>query len=315
LTDGLPIIPPTEDKVKAMLDYAGLQPSDIIAREGIREKDFVAEKVAINAVMAGCRPEHMPVIVAAVEGMCEQSYNLQANTTTTNGAGVLALISGPIANELGINSGTVLMGHGFRANATIGRALALMKINIYGSVPHHMDKSTFGHPGKYTFCFAENDDVLPWEPHRVEKGFSAESSTVTVFAAVSPLQVNTHGYNDPEQLLSTASDAVIVLGPRHEEMMIVIAPELLEYFRRNGWTKPQIKEFVFEKSQRTGREWNYFARLEKLVTGDDLERRIPAIKSAEHITVVGAGGAAGPFISVIGSWGGSTSITKEIKRG
>ncbi len=311
MTDGLPIVPPTEEKVLAMLGAVGLAPSDVIGFEEIRDKQFVAEKVAINAVMAGCRPEYMPVIVAAVKAVCERPYNFQANTTTTNGAGILLLVSGSIAKDIGINAGTVLMGHGSHANATIGRALALMKINIYGSVPGYMDNSTFAHPGKYSFCFAENDDLIPWEPLRVEKGFSAESSTVTAFAAVSPLQVSLHSYTDPKQVLTVIADAMIGIGPRHEETMVIISPEVLEYVRRSGWTKPQIKEYLFNKAQRTASEWNQWYRFDEPLEGDP-NAKVPTVQSPDHITLVGAGGAAGAFGSIINSWGGSSSITKEI---
>ena len=130
---------------------------------------FVAEKVAINAVMAGCKPEHLPVVIAAVKGISEDAFNLHANSTSTNGVGILAIVSGKIASDIGINSGTGAMGHGARANAAIGRALGLIKINLFGSVPGEMDKSTFGHPGKYTFCFAEDEAHSPWEPLHVER--------------------------------------------------------------------------------------------------------------------------------------------------
>lgn len=313
LTDGLPIVLPTSANVQAMLDAAGLQPSDVIATETVRGKTFIAEKVAINAVMAGCKPEYMPVVVACVEAMSETAFNFHANSTSTNGVGLMAVISGPIAKKLGINSSTVALGHGFRANATIGRALGLLKINVYGSVPHQMDKSTLGHPGKYTFCFAENDDVIPWEPLRVEKGFSEDASTVTLFASLAPLQVSTHNYSKPEDFLSVVSDAMRGLGLGHSEVTIVLSPEILAYVGTSGWSKKQIKEFIHEKTHRTGAEWNQWFRSDDPFEGDDLNRLLPVVSSSDKITVVGAGGDAGAFASIIGSWGGIVSITKEIK--
>ena len=311
--DGLPVVPPTESMVQAMLDYAGLAPSDIIAEEGVRGVAFTAEKVAINAVLAGCKPEYMPVIVAAVKAVSEQPFNFHANSTSTNGVSILVIVSGDIAKQIGINSSTVAMGHGFRANATIGRAMGLIKINVYGSVPHGMDKSTFGHPGKYSFCFAENDDVIPWEPLRVEKGFRESDSTVTVFAANSPVQLNTQNESAPEDFLSIAADASIVLGERHSEFVLALSPELMNYIRTAGWTKQRIKEFMLERGTRTGRELNEKHRRITLYTGDDLDRRIPVVASTEEITVVGAGGDAGPFAMLIGAWGDVISITKEIR--
>lgn len=311
--DGLPVVPPTEAKVQAMLDFVGLAPSDIIAEEGIRGVQFTAEKVAVNAVMAGCKPEYMPVVIAAVQAVSQSPYNFHANSTSTNGVGVLVIVSGPIARQIGINSSTVAMGHGFRANATIGRAMGLIKINVYGSVPHGMDKSTFGHPGKYSFCFAENDDVIPWEPLRVEKGFKESDSTVTVFAANSPVQVNTQNESAPEDFLSIVADASIVLGERHSEFALALSPELMSYIRAERWTKQRIKEFVLERGTRTGRELNEKHRRITLYTGDDLDKRIPVVESVNEITVVGAGGDAGPFAMLIGAWGDVISITKQIQ--
>ena len=311
--DGLPVVPPTEAKVQSMLDYVGLSPTQVIAEERIRGVEFTAEKVAINAVMAGCKPEYMPVIVAAVQAVSEAPFNFHANSTSTNGVGVLVIVSGDIAKQVGINSGTVAMGHGFRANATIGRAMGLIKVNVYGSIPHDMDKSTFGHPGKYSFCFAENDEVIPWEPLRVEKGYGESDSTVTVFAANSPVQVNTQNESAPEDFLSIAADASIVLGERHSEFVLVLSPELMAYIRAEGWSKQRIKEFVFERGTRTGRELNEKHRRITLYSGDDLDTRIPVVESTDEITVVGAGGDAGPFAMLIGAWGDVISITRKIE--
>ncbi len=310
--DGLPVVPPTEAKVQAMLDYAGLAPSDVVAVEGVRGIDFSAEKVAVNAVMAGCKPEYMPVVIAAVQAVSESPFNFHANSTSTNGVGILIIVSGPIATQLGINASTGAMGHGFRANATIGRALGLIKINLYGSVPHLMDKSTFGHPGKYSFCFAEHDAVIPWEPLRVEKGYGYDDSTVTVFAANSPIQVNTQNESAPEDFLSIVGDASVVLGERHSEFVVVLSPELMGYIRSAGWSKQRIKRFVHERGTRTGRELNEKHRRIYLYGGTDLDKRIPVVETVDEITLVGAGGDAGPFAYLIGAWGDVISITKPI---
>ena len=187
LTDGLPIVPPSEDWALAMLEFAGLPPDQVIGVEAIRQKHITAEKVAVNAVMAGCRPEYFPVVVSAVAACCERSFNLHASSTSTNGVTVLLLVSGGYAQEIGMNSSTGVMGPSNRANATIGRAVNLVKTNFYGSVPQEMDNSTFGHPGKYSFCFAENLDAGNWPSLTVDKGFDGSSSTVTVVAAYSPL--------------------------------------------------------------------------------------------------------------------------------
>ena len=312
MADGLPIVPPTEAVVQRMLEYMNLQPSDIIAREEIRGKVFTAEKVAINAVMAGCKPEYMPVVVAAVQAMSERPFNLNSITTCTDGAAILAVVSGPIAGELAINSGAGMMGHGFRANATIGRTLELLKINTFGSVPQETDWSTFSWPGKFTFCFAEDDDTTPWEPLRVEKGFPHDSSTVTVFAAEPTMSLMVHNTNRPEEVLTAVADGLLGMGYFRAELIIVIGPELMN--RLAEWTKLQVKEFILQKAQRTVREWNTWYRLEKLYENEDPDRVLPVVQSEERIMIVGAGGNAGAFVSLIGSWGGSLAVTKEIKR-
>src|SRR5205823_5729583 len=156
-TDGLPIVPPTEERVAAFLEAAGLAPDQVVAEYAVRRRVVRAEKVAINAVMAGCKPEYMPVVVAALQAMCEYPYHLA-------GPAALLIVSGPAARKLGFNSGGNVLGQGPRANATVGRALRLMLINLFGAVPGVLDKSTFGHPGKYSYCIAESEELGGWLP-------------------------------------------------------------------------------------------------------------------------------------------------------
>jgi len=313
LTDGLPIVPPTEARVQAMLDYAGLGPDQVIGVESIRKKSFSAEKVAINAVMAGCKPEYFPVVVAAVAACCERAYNFHASSTSTNGITTLVLVSGPYANEIGMNSGTVMMGNGNRANATIGRAVNLVKTNLYGSVPQEMDQSTLGHPGKYSFCFAENLEVSPWPSLAAEKGCGRDASTVTVFAANAPLQVSIYGDKKPENFLTAAAHAMIGLGPSISEVLVVISPEVMAYVAEAGWTRRQIQTFLYEKTLRPAREWIAWHRVDHPAAIEDPERLAGCVAEPDRITVIPGGGAAGAFISLIASWGSSRSVTKEIE--
>ncbi len=196
-TDGLPVVPPTEARVQAMLDAAGLAPDKEIAFITNRQVGVTAEKVAINAVMAGCKPEYMPVVVAAVEGIADPRWGYHGPATSTGGAGVLMIVNGPIGRRLDFNSGDNLFGPGWRANATVGRALRLVMRNVIGTLPGLLDRGTLGHPGKYTYVIAENEAESPWTPLHVERGFSNEDSAVTVMAAEGPHQF----YN---QLSSTA---------------------------------------------------------------------------------------------------------------
>ena len=313
LTDGLPIIPPTEEKVRAMLEYADLAPDEVVAVENIRQKRFTAEKVAINAVMAGCKPEYFPVVVAAVAAVCDRSFNFHASSTSTNGVTVMVLVSGPYAAEIGMSVGIELMGNGNRANATIGRAVNLVKTNLYGSVPGGMDNSTFGHPGKFSFCFAENLHVSPWPSLASAKGFGDEGSTITVFAANSPLQVSIYGGKNPENFLTAAAHGMLGLGPSQSEVLVVISPEVIAYVAEVGWSRQQVQEFLYEKTRRPVSEWIAWNRIDHLDLTADPERLIGCVVEPERITVVPGGGAAGAFIDIISSWGSSRSVTREIQ--
>ncbi|MFH1485273.1 MAG: hypothetical protein ABIH46_04310, partial [Chloroflexota bacterium] len=179
-TEGLPIVCPTEERILAMLQYTDRAAQDVIAEIAPLYNAASIEKIAVNAIMAGCLPEYFPVVVAGVEAMAVKEFNLYGIQGTTNPACPAAIVNGPIARELEINAGSNLLGQGRRSNATIGRALRFVMMNIGGGTPGVVDKATHGQPGKYTFCFAANEEDSPWEPLHVERGFAAETSTVTM---------------------------------------------------------------------------------------------------------------------------------------
>ena len=312
LTDGLPVVPPTPERVQAMLDYCGLAPGDILGVETIRRKQFPAEKVAVSAVMAGCLPEHFPVVVAAVSAVCDRAYNFHASSTSTNGIANLMMVSGPYASRIGMNHGVNLMGNGNRANASIGRAINLLKANFYGSVAQEMDKSSIGHPGKYSYCFAEDLETSPWPSLAESKGFHPGASTVTIIAANAPLQLETHGDKEPEGFLTAAAHAMLGLGPSRSDLVLIISQELMAYVADSGWSREQVARFLYEKTLRPAGEWHDWRRIDKLPPDADRERLIGAVASADRITVVPAGGDAGEFMAIITSWGSSRSVTREI---
>ncbi len=312
LTDGLPIVPPTPERVQALLDYCGLAPEDVLGVEGIRRKQFPAEKVAVNAVMAGCLPEHFPVVAAAVSAVCDRTYNLHASSTSTNGIANLVIVSGPYASRIGMNHGVNLFGNANRANAAIGRAINLIKANFYGSVAQEMDKSAFGHPGKYSFCFAEDLETSPWPSLAECKGFHPGSSTVTMVAANAPLQLETHGDRDPEGFLTAAAHAMLGCGPRLSELVLVISQELMAYLAAFGWSRDQVAQFLYDKTLRRAGEWEEWRRMDYLPPDADRDRLIGSVVSSDRITVVPAGGDAGEFMAIITSWGSSRSVTREI---
>ena len=313
LTDGLPIMPPTEDRVRAMLEFSGLPPDQIIGFESIRQKHITAEKVAINAVMAGCRPEYFPVVTSAIAACCEPVFNLHASSTSTNGVTVLVLVSGDYAQKIGMNSSTGLMGPSNHANASIGRAVNLVKTNFYGSIPQEMDNSTFGHPGKYTFCFAENLDAGNWPSLAVDKGFDGSSSAVTVVAAYSPLQVSVFGGKDPESFLAGVAHAMIGLGPSVSEVFVALSPEVMQYVDEAGWSKQQVQEFLWEKARLPAKEWIAWRRVEHPDRFPDKDQLVGCVADPSRITLFAAGGAAGVYVDVIGSWGNSRPVTRKIE--
>src|SRR2546422_4191812 len=211
-TDGLPIVPPTEKSITAMLAGAGLRGEETIGE--VRDRGVVvsAWKLAINAVLAGCRPEYLPVVVAAIRGLCHPDFAYHGPASSTGGSAMVLIVNGPIARALGVNSGNNAFGQGARANATIGRAVRLIMMNVMNTRPGLLDRATLGNPGKYAFCFAENEDNHPWEPLHVTRGFAAEDSAVTVYASNSLYQVYNQLAATPEPLLRCFADALANLG-------------------------------------------------------------------------------------------------------
>ena len=312
-TDGLPIVPPTVGRVRQFVDYVGRSPSEIVGAEPTKGRVITLEKVAINSVMAGCLPEHFPVVLAAIEAMSEPQFNLHAMTVSTMGAAVLAVVNGPIAKSIGMNSGVSVFGPGHRANAAIGRAIRLVIINVTGSVSGVLDKATLGHAGKYTWCIAEAEDVSPWAPLHAERGLDDGDSAVSVFAGLSPTQVSNSLGHDPATILNSFGDALFAAGPGQGELVVVLSPEHVGYLRQHGWSKQQVKEFLFERSQRTVSDWTAAGGTEGGAEGDDL---VGVGRGPESFTLVVAGGPAGAFSSIIPLWGGgsnSQSVTRRIE--
>ena len=209
-TDGLPVVPPTEHRVGQFLEHAGLPASHVVGEIPERRREVTAGKVAANAVMAGCLPEHMPVVLAATQAMLDPVFNLVGPSSSMGGAAILVIVNGPVARDLNINSRNNLFGPGNRANATIGRSIRLILMNACAAVPGLFDRSVIGHPGKYTYCIAEAETDTHWTPLHVERGYAPEQSTVTVFAAESPRQVRATG--QPEAILHAIADVASSLG-------------------------------------------------------------------------------------------------------
>jgi hypothetical protein len=254
LSDGLPIVPPTRERVERMLGGTHRDAQDVIGTIPPKWAPATVEKIAINAVMAGCLPEYLPVVIAAVEAMCEPRFNLYGVQATTGYVGPALLINGPIRKILQINCDAGVFGPGFRANATIGRAIRLILITVGGGFPGDTDRSTFGWPGKYTFCFGENEEKSPWEPYHVELGFKPEQSTVTVCGVNGFIPMHTSGNRGDQALASLAEVIAMHRGGSHLDVgsfgggtpLVALGIEDAEIMARDGITKAQIKKFLWE---------------------------------------------------------------------
>lgn len=317
-TDGLPVIPPTEARVHAMLRGVRAEPDREIAYIEHRAVSITAEKVAVNAVMAGCKPEYMPVVVAAIEAIADPRWSYHGPGTSTAGAGVLTVVNGPIARELDVNASDNLFGPGWRANATIGRAVRLVMRNVCGSRPGTLDRGTLGHPGKLSYVIAENEAESPWTPLHVERGFRHEQSAVTVMAAEAPHQFYNQLSSTAEGVLTTLADDMKISGNvmGQPQYMLVLAGEHMRVIAKDGWTKADIRRFVFEHTKNSHAHLKRTQRMSGEVKPGDEALMRPLVETPDDILVVAAGGRAGAFSAYIPGWGSkrsSQSVTKEVK--
>jgi len=314
-TDGLPIIPPTEDRVRDMLRAANLAPADSIGIFVQRKVNVTAEKIAVNAVMAGCAPAYMPVIVAAVKAMLHADFGLHGVLATTGGAAVMVVVNGPITQKLQINSGLSCMGPGHRANATIGRAIELINRNIFGRNPLALERAVFGNPAKYTFCIAEDESDARWNHLQVQRGLPG-GSAVTVFPAqgggfliVDPMS------ESPEELLMAAARkmrSVHVSRFGHSFQLVMFSPEAFATLADAGWTEVQVKQFLYEHATwsvaklktppRLGRttEIDGIDLKQPVQPGDD-QKRYSILAEPDAILIVTAGAIGQRMIMVVPS--------------
>jgi hypothetical protein len=316
-TDGLPVIPPTPDRVRAMLAAARLDAHQAVATIAHRAVTITAEKVAINAVLAGCTPDYMPVVLAAIAGIGDPTWGYHGPGTSTGGAAVLIVVNGPIVRKLEINAGDNLFGPGWRANATIGRAVRLVMRNVCGSRPGTLDRATLGHPGRLSYVIAENEAESPWPPLHVERGFRPEQSTVTVMAAEAPHQFYNQLSNTAEGILTTLCDDMRISGNvvGQPQYCVILAGEHTRAIAQDGWTKAQVRQFIFDHTQNSVAHLKQTRRLAGAVQPGDDARLRPLVESPDDVLVMAAGGAAGAFSAYIPGWGSkrsSQAVTKEV---
>lgn len=315
-TDGLPVVPPTADAVQACLDWAMIPADHLVGIEPVRERPVTAEKLAINAVMAGCLPMHFPVVVAAFTAMLQEPFLLHGATASTGGCAVLIVINGPIREELGMSSSFNVLGSSDRATTVIGRALRLILGNLLDVRPGEIDRSTLGHPGKLSYCIAEDEDDSPWSSLAEDRGVPREASAVTVLAAGAPRQLMNEWTTRPEEILDTFC-AEIKANMRHYSIYpgnyaIVVPPQLRAHFKDAGWSRKDIQKYVFENARIHRREWAEVGKAN--VVGKRGDQEYPALPDPEHLLIVAAGGPAGGFGAVIPPWLGhkSKAVTMAI---
>lgn len=323
-TDGLPIVPPTLERVESIIKYVGKEPHRVLGTMPPQGGLVTIEKMAVNAVMAGCLPEYFPIIETAVFAMLEEVFNLYGVQTTTHPCGPLLIVNGPIAKELDINSGTNCFGPGRRANAAIGRAVRLILNNIGGATPGKMDMATMGQPGKYTACIAENENENPWEPLHVERGFERNANTVTVVAAEAPRNINDHGSISSEELIKSVVGSMSATGCNnyhHDnvDVTVIFSPEHAATVARGYNSKRQIKEILHEMAWVSPQKYPYnnflhIKRMRGLSFGyEDKSARMMISSSPKEINIIVAGGP-GKHTMWVPTFGSTHSVIRQIEK-
>ena len=321
-TDGLPVVPPTPERILRMLEGTSRRPDEVVGQVPPEMASCTVEKVAINAVMAGCRPEYMPVVLAALEAALEPGFTLHGVTCSTCFASPVVIVNGPVAQRIGMNAGLNALGQGNRANATIGRALNLVVRNVGGGRPGEIDRATLGGPGKYTFCFAEDESGPAWEPLSVARGARPGRSAVTLFAGDGIQGVTDQRSRTPDELTRSLAMALQAVGhPKLCEWapaVLVLSPEHYAIYREAGWGRAEVVATLHERLRRPGSE---------VVAGaGGVPEGVPPCRAGEIVSkfrdggllVVRAGGPAGLFSAVLAGWPGgraheeSHPVTKEV---
>jgi AhpC/TSA family len=315
-TDGLPVVPPTAERVAAMLGEHDANRS--LGPVPPALGDATLARVAACAVLAGCKPAYFPVVLAAVEAMLDPAFNVHGQAVTTSPPGQIVIVNGPARNALGLNSGMGALGPGNRANLTIGRAVRLVVQLTGAGVAGGLDRATLGHHGKISFCFAENEEASPWEPLSVERGFPAHASTVTLIGGDAPLSVSDHRSKTPRELAATIGWAAAVTWspfwwPLDATSLFILGQEHVQMFARAGWSKADVREAIYEEVRRPARELRRGETTPEVQAADP-DTLIPKWDDPERIVIVVAGGEAGRFSAVCGpSLGmGANVITREV---
>ena len=308
-SDGLPVVPPTTEAVSACLDWAGMPPDQLIGIEPVRERPVTAEKLAVNSVMAGCLPMHFPLVVESFSAMLQEPFLLHGATASTGGCAVLIVVNGPARKQLGMDGTFNALGSGDRASVVIGRAIRLILRNLLDARPGEVDRSTLGHPGKLSYCLAEDEENTQWLPLAEEREVPRNVSAVTVMAAGAPRQIMNEWTTDPGEILDTFV-AEMKACMRHYSIWkgnyaMVIPPQLRVHFEKAGWSKADVRKYVYRYARIQRKEWADCGK--GAVVGKKGEQEYCALGEEEDLLVIAAGGPAGGFGAVIPPWFGTKS--------
>lgn len=333
LTDGLPVIIPTPERVQAFIDHVGRPPNESLGPVPLLGGEASIEKLAINAVMAGCKPEYFPFVIAAMEGILEPAHNISGLSSTTNSVVPLAIINGPAANELGFNAREGVFGSGYRTNGTVGRAIRLALWNLGGARPWDSNKKCLAQPGEWSFCIAENEKETPWEPLHVSRGFAKDANVVTVVACNAGHEIICYG--TPDQMLTTLVDSIATLGHSSTRLgssggnfVLVINPLSAAVFSQRGWSKGDIQEHIWQHARRKVKEILNTgpiteSAVRRLIAAGDCppwanwdnpDCLMPITLRPEDILIVVAGGRS-YYASALPGWrnNGGLAVSKEAR--
>ncbi len=324
VTDGLPVIPPTRERVERMLGGSARDRAELVGEVPPNYGRATIEKIAINAVMAGCRADYLPVVLAAVEAACDPAFALHGMSTSTHFSAPLIVVNGPIRGRIGMNCSFGVFGPGFRANATIGRALRLIMINLGGAKPGETSMSTFGHPGRYTYCIGEFEEASPWPPLSVERGIPVGQSAVTLFAGEAPHGISDHASRTARELAGSIGWSMSGLWnikhfPLYSHTMLVVGPEHARTLADEGWSKEDLKRHLHETVRLpfwkllpeadNGEGTNLRFGKGAKPRPDDLISKFP---SPAELHIVVAGGTAGRFSMAIPGWLGTRNGSRPV---
>jgi hypothetical protein len=305
-TDGLPVVPPTREKIDALLRAGGLAPGEVLGEIAPNYGEATGEKVAINAVMAGCAPEHMPLLAACVRAMADPEYNLHAVGGMTDSASPLLIVNGPARGAAGINCANGAFGNGTRGNAVIGRAVMLILANIGGSRPGGISRTMFGSPARYSYCIGENEEESPWEPLHAERGLPADQGAVTLFTCEAPHEIRAEGVTDPERLAGILGRSMCsIWSSEHfplyiSSVILALGPQHAGVFGRAGWSKGAVRNTIFQAAVMPDER------------GGASRRKF---RTPEEITLIVAGGVGGlysVYMPGIADYMGSNMVTYPV---